>query len=90
MYMKKISCLNLVNEKELKGKNLAEGIKLLGFNRNDFTFGYDDGVYDFDCQCLVDDEKYLITYTINQEVKEDELLEDIEKMNGYWHYSIEY
>ncbi|WP_297136182.1 hypothetical protein [Terrisporobacter sp.] len=92
--MKRIN--NLPFESELENKNFFEGLEILGLNKEDFKFNEGDygcgTMHDLDCQCvyedLGDDKEVLISYTINDDrIEEDLLLGEIMNLKGYWHFS---
>ena len=90
--LKEVDYFNFPLEKDLEEKNFFEGLKLLGLEEKDFIYGEHDGYYDFDCKVLVMldgeiDSKQLVTFTISDIVAGDYDIDDIKKLNGYWHYS---
>ena len=97
----KINYYDLPLEKELEGKNFNQGLELLKLDITDFEIsqsyyrnGMDDVlITDLDCVCTIieadDTKELLIIYTISDEDSIENCIgiNDIAKLNGYWHYA---
>ena len=80
------------NECKLKELNsFNEGIELLELNKDDFTFIHDDCM-DFDFRYINEDDRIeMITFTINDDVEEDEMdiIDILICKKGYWKVTTE-